>query len=151
MSRFHSRATSVGLLSIALAGLTLGSAAFAAQPIDHGATVKKTAEGKCGEGKCGANGAKTTKTVAAIKTAEGKCGEGKCGDARFNQTDSNRDGRVSRAEFLKVVPKGDGYFAQIDKDHDGYISEQEAYRNVKHAFEANGKSIPTGLFAKLGK
>jgi len=150
MSRFNSRVTSAGLLSIALAGLTLSSAAFATQPVDHGAAAKKAAEGKCGEGKCGANGAKTAKTVAAVKTAEGKCGEGKCGDARFSQTDADHDGRVSRAEFLAVVPSADA-FAQIDKDGNGYISEKEAYNNVKRAFASNGKSIPVGLFAKFGK
>ena len=152
LSRINSRATSVGLLGIALAGLTLSSAAFATQPIAQGATVNKTAEGKCGEGKCGANGAKAAKArkvVAAIKTAEGKCGEGQCGDSRFGKTDADHDGRVSRAEYVAVVPDGVAGFAKKDTNRDGFISEKEAYDFVKATYEAHGKKIPLGVFSAI--
>ena len=138
---------------VALAGLVLSGSAFAVQPLAQGymvAAAHASGEGKCGEGKCGATESKPAKTATA-KTAEGKCGEGKCGDARFAQTDTDDDGRVSRAEFLAVVPNGDAYFAQIDKSGDGYINEKEAYDNVKRAFEAHGKSVPAGLFASYAK
>jgi uncharacterized low-complexity protein len=150
----NTRNTTIGALGVALAGLVLSTSAFAMQPLAQGYMVAAShaaAEGKCGEGKCGANEAKPTKTAAVKKTAEGKCGEGKCGDARFAQTDTDDDGRVSKAEFLAVVPNGDAYFAQIDKSSDGYISEKEAYDNVKRAFESNGKTVPVGLFASYAK
>ena len=61
------------------------------------------------------------------------------------QTDG--DGKVSRAEFLKVAPHSD--FDKIDTNHDGFIDEQEAYDNVKANYEANGKKMPKGLFEHL--
>jgi len=153
MSRNNTRNT-IGMLGVALAGLVLSNSAFAVQPLAQGYMVTAShaaAEGKCGEGKCGADEAKPVQKAAATKAAEGKCGEGKCGDARFAQTDTDDDGRVSKAEFLAVVPNGDTYFAQIDKSSDGYISEKEAYDNVKRAFESNGKKVPVGLFASYAK
>lgn len=145
MSRNNPRNTTVGTLGVALAGLVLGSSAFAAQPLAQGYMVAAshvTAEGKCGEGKCGAAEAKPT----AKKTAEGKCGEGQCGDVRFAATDTDKDARVSRAEFLAVVPNGSAAFAKKDVDGDGYISEKEAYDSVKAVYNANGKELPSGLF-----
>ncbi|MBF6025067.1 hypothetical protein [Lysobacter niastensis] len=158
-----------GLIGVALAGLVLSGSAFAMQPLSQGYMLGAShaaGEGKCGEGKCGAAEGTATKsaaksaegkcgegkcgaaegTTAAKKTAEGKCGEGQCGDARFNKTDTNDDGRVSKAEYLNVVPSGDGWTAK-DADRDGYISEREAYEYTKGRFEANGKKIPIGRFA----
>ena len=154
MSRNTTKNKSLGVIGIALAGLVLSGSAFAMQPLSQGymlAASHAGDEGKCGEGKCGATEGKAAKTAPAKKTAEGKCGEGKCGDARFAQTDTDDDGRVSRAEFLAVVPNGESYFAQSDKSSDGSINEREAYDNVKRAFESNGKSVPAGLFANYAK
>ncbi len=172
MSRNTTRNTA-GMIGVALAGLVLGNSAFAMQPLAQGymlAASHATGEGKCGEGKCGANEAKPAKgasakaaegkcgegkcgateakpgKTAASKAAEGKCGEGQCGDARFNKTDTNDDGRVSKAEYLKAVPTGEGW-ADKDTDRDGFISEREAYDYTKSRFEANGKKIPIGRFA----
>ncbi|UHQ21418.1 EF-hand domain-containing protein [Lysobacter sp. 5GHs7-4] len=149
MSSNHTRNTVAGALGIALTGLVLSGSAFAMQPLAQGymlATGHAAAEGKCGEGKCGAGAGKT---AAGKKTAEGKCGEGQCGDARFAATDTDDDGRVSRAEFLKVVPKGEAAFKSKDSDRNGYISEHEAYYSVKAAFKANGKDVPRGLFSGI--
>jgi uncharacterized low-complexity protein len=167
MSRNTTRNTA-GMIGIALAGLVLGNSAFAMQPLAQGymlAAGHAVGEGKCGEGKCGATGAKSAKDAegkcgegkcgatetkpakgAAAKAAEGKCGEGQCGDARFNKTDTNDDGLVSKAEYLKVVPTGAGW-ADKDANNDGSISEREAYDYTKSRFEANGKKIPIGRFA----
>ncbi len=81
--------------------------------------------------------------------AEGKCGEGKCGDASFARTDTDHDGKVSRAEFLAVAKDRAGEFDSIDSDHDGFISEAEAYEHLRKTYEANGKPMPAGLFSKL--
>ena len=139
----------IGLLGAVLAGgMMLSASVFAAQPLTQGyllasaEQVVKTPEGKCGEGKCGEG-----KAEQSAKTPEGKCGEGKCGDASMAKTDTNGDGKVSRAEFKAVAPKSD--FDKIDKNHDGFIDEQEAYDNVKANFEANGKKMPKGLFEHL--
>jgi hypothetical protein len=43
--------------------------------------------------------------------------------------DRNRDGDVSRREFLGT----DAQFRQIDTDHDGLISREEAERYDKQA------------------
>ncbi len=147
MSRNNTRHTA-GMLGVALAGLVLSGSAFAMQPLAQGymlAAGHAAGEGKCGEGKCGASGAKAPK-AAALKTAEGKCGEGQCGDARFNKTDSNDDGLVSKAEYLAVVPSGERW-AEKDADRDGFISEREAYEYTKARFEANGRKLPIDRFA----
>lgn len=154
MSRINNR-NSVGMLGIALAGLVLSGSAFAMQPLSQGymlAASHAVGEGKCGEGKCGATGAKSDKAATATgKTAEGKCGEGKCGDASFAKTDTSDDGRVSKSEFIAVAGDRAGDFAKLDTDSDGYISEKEAYDFLKATYAANGKPMPAGLFAKIGK
>ncbi len=123
----------IGLLGAVLAGgMMLSGSVFAAQPLSQGYLLASAEQAvKTPEGKCG----------------EGKCGEGKCGDESMAKTDSDGDGKVSRAEFKKVAPKSD--FAKIDTNHDGFIDEQEAYDNVKANFEANGKKMPKGLFEHL--
>jgi uncharacterized low-complexity protein len=159
MSRINTR-NPAGMLGVALAGLVLGGSAFAMEPLSqgymlaasHAAAEGKCGEGKCGEGKCGegkCGGAPKADTSAAKKTAEGKCGEGQCGDARFASADTNKDGLVSRAEFVAVVPNGEAIFKSKDPNNDGFISELEAYNNVKAAFDANGKPMPRGLFADI--
>jgi uncharacterized low-complexity protein len=123
----------VGLLGAVLAGgMMLSGSVFASQPLTQGYLLASAEQAvKTPEGKCG----------------EGKCGEGKCGDASMARTDTDNDGQVSRAEFLKVAPKAD--FDKIDTNHDGQISEQEAFDNVKANYEANGKKMPKGLFEHL--
>ena len=132
--------TRLGLLSIALiGGINLASSAFAVEAMPQGyqlAAAEKAGEGKCGEGKCGGSGAKAKATQA-----EGKCGEGKCGDASFARTDTDHDGRVSRAELLAVAPGANAEFDAIDTNHDGYLSEAEVYQYRKHQFEANGNPV----------
>ncbi|VVM47485.1 hypothetical protein PS645_00567 [Pseudomonas fluorescens] len=118
----------IGLLGAVLAGgMMLTGSVFAAQPLSQGYLLASADQ--------------------VVKTPEGKCGEGKCGDESMAKTDSDGDGKVSRAEFEKVAPKSD--FAKIDTNHDGFIDEQEAYDNVKANFEANGKKMPKGLFEHL--
>lgn len=152
----------LGLLGAALIGsMALSSSAFAVEPLTQGyqlASAKVAGEGKCGEGKCGGSAKATQgegkcgegKCGASAKAgAEGKCGEGKCGDASFAKTDSNHDGKVSRDEFLVVAKDRAGDFDKIDRNHDGFISEQEAADHLKAIYQANGKTMPEGLFSHL--
>ena len=166
MSRINNRKPA-GMLGFALAGLVMSGSAFAIEPLSAGYMLPashatgegkcgegkcgegKCGEGKCGEGKCGASAGKPAETAPVKKTAEGKCGEGQCGDARFAAADTNKDGLVSRAEFVAVVPGGEAIFKSKDPNGDGFISEKEAYNNVKKAYNANGQEIPRGLFADI--
>ncbi|MEN5236181.1 MULTISPECIES: HvfA family oxazolone/thioamide-modified RiPP metallophore [Pseudomonas] len=142
--------TRIGLLTIALVGgINLSASAFAVEALPQGyqvAAAGKVAEGKCGEGKCGAGAAQ-----AKGAQTEGKCGEGKCGDASFARTDTDHDGRVSRAELLAVAPKANAEFDAIDANHDGYLSEGEVYQFRKGQFDANGKPFPADLYSKLSQ
>ena len=81
------------------------------------AKAAKASEGKCGEGKCG----------------EGKCGggqadaakadhEGGCGMAMM---DTDKDGRLSRAEFNAAHKGSEEKFAGHDGDGDGFITQAE--------------------------
>lgn len=163
MSRITtSRKTAMGMIGAALAGtVLLSGSVFAVEPLAQGYQVAaadtKTAEGKCGEGKCGSDSSTQAgktgnqKAEAEGKCGEGKCGEGKCGDASFSKNDTDKDGFVSRAEFLKVVPSGQAAFEKIDADHNGLISEAEAYEHLRVTYTANGKETPKNLFENLGK
>ncbi|MFY0576569.1 EF-hand domain-containing protein [Cystobacter fuscus] len=173
-SESRNRKPLVGAIGVALAGgVLLSTQALAMQPLTLGAmAVASAGEGGCGEAGCGASHTTsktdttakkgtTSKTdttakkgttaapAAEGKCGEGKCGEGKCGDAAFAHTDSNHDGKVSRAEFLAVAAKRAADFDRIDSDHDGYISEQEAHDFLRAAYEANGKTLPKGRFAHI--
>ncbi|RWX82894.1 HvfA family oxazolone/thioamide-modified RiPP metallophore [Pseudomonas aeruginosa] len=155
MSVFDSRQkTSASLLgAVLVGGMLLGGSAFAVEPLGQGLQLAAASagEGKCGEGKCGSGGSAKTSAKAGAegKCGEGKCGEGKCGDASFARTDTDHDGKVSRAEFLAVAKDRAGELDSIDSDHDGVISEAEAYEHLRKTYEANGKPMPAGLFSKL--
>lgn len=122
MSVFDSRQkTSASLLgAVLVGGMLLGGSAFAVEPLGQG-----------------------------LQVAAASAGEGKCGDASFARTDTDHDGKVSRAEFLAVAKDRAGEFDSIDSDHDGFISEAEAYEHLRKTYEANGKPMPAGLFGKL--
>ena len=158
----HTR-NSLGLLGAALlGGMVMGNSAFAVEPLSQGyqlASAKTGGEGKCGEGKCGGSekasqgegkcGEGKCGGSAKATQGEGKCGEGKCGDASFARTDTDHDGRVSRAEFLAVAKDRAADFDKIDANHDGFISEQEAHDFLQATYAANGKKMPAGLFANV--
>ncbi len=132
------------LVTAALAGFVISGSSFAIQPLEQGymlASAKISGEGKCGAGVAEA------KADSQKKTVEGKCGEGQCGDAVFNKVDTDDDGRISRAEFLTVSPKGEAIFAKKDTNNDGYIDEMESYLSVKAAYNEHGKDLPKGLFS----
>lgn len=150
-SESRNRKPLVGAIGVALAGgVLLSTQALAMQPLTLGTmAVASAGEGGCGEAGCGASHTTAKTGTTAAPAAEGKCGEGKCGDASFARTDSNHDGKVSRAEFLAVAAKRAADFDRIDSDHDGYISEQEAHDFLRATYETNGKTLPKGRFANI--
>ena len=92
-------------------GYLLGADA-ATKAVEGNCGGAKPTEGKCGEGKCGGD----------KKAAEGKCGEGKCG---FDKLDTNKDGKISKAEYDAAHKDGSGNFTKHDTNKDGFISAAE--------------------------
>src|SRR5687768_8422379 len=121
------------VLGAALAGgLVLGGSAFAMQPLAQGYMVASAdvAEGSCGGKTAEGSGGKTAEGSCGGKTAEGSCGagkkahaaEGRCG---LEAMDTDKDGRVSRAEFAAAHQDDDSKFAAHDANKDGFISAEE--------------------------
>ena len=103
------------LILLAGAAIAAGSL-FSMDTLAHGymqdakPAAAKAAEGKCGEGKCGGQ--------AAGKDSH----EGGCGMAKM---DTDKDGRLSRAEFDAAHKGKEEKFAAHDLDGDGFISQAE--------------------------
>ncbi|MEO5962231.1 MAG: EF-hand domain-containing protein [Thermomonas sp.] len=89
------------------------------------AKTDKMAEGKCGEGKCGGQ-----KADAAKAGHEGSCGMAKM--------DTDKDGRLSRAEFNTAHKGSEAKFAGYDGDGDGFIAQAEM--DTHHASMKKGDS-----------
>jgi len=98
------------------------------------AAAAKAGEGKCGEGKCG----------------EGKCGgqaakaahEGGCGMAKM---DTDKDGRLSRAEFDAAHKGSEEKFAGHDLDGDGFITQAEMDKHhAEMKAKGDGKAATEG-------
>ena len=114
-------------LGTALAGgLLLSGSSFAITPLAQGYMV-------------GAQDAATTSATANEHHAhgdkaktEGKCGEGKCG---IDKVDTDKDGKVSRAEFDAVHPDEAAKFAAMDSNADGFVdqAEHEAHKTAGKA------------------
>ena len=128
-------------LTLAIGAAIAAGSLFSMQAMAHGymqdapttAKTDKAAEGKCGEGKCG----------------EGKCGgqkanadkashEGKCGMAKM---DTDKDGRLSRAEFNAAHKGSEEKFAAHDGDGDGFITqaEMDAHHASMNKDDSKGK------------
>lgn len=107
-----SKTNNPAAVAIALAGgLALTGSAFAMEPLSQGYLL-------AGQ--------------EAPKAAEGKCGEGKCGMAK---ADTDKDGKVSQAEFNAAHPDKAAKFAEIDTNKDGFIdaAEHKAHAGAKGA------------------
>ena len=125
-------------------GLLLSGSAFASTPLAQGyllggsaaAAESKPAQGSCGgdkqhaqgncggdkkpaQGSCGGDKQHAQGSCGGKQGAEGKCGEGKCGMAKM---DTDKDGKISRAEFNAAH---DRMFADRDKNKDGFITADE--------------------------
>lgn len=117
--------------------LLLSGSAFASTHLSQGYQLgadtvidAKGAEGSCGgdkgaEGKCGGD-----------KGAEGKCGEGACG---MDKMDTNKDGKISKAEYDAAHKNGGGDFAKHDTNKDGFISAAEMKATHHEGKGAEGK------------
>ncbi|MDQ5768570.1 hypothetical protein [Thiothrix subterranea] len=116
-------------LGATFAVVTLGAGAvsaenpFAANTLTNGymqlAENKADGEMKCGAGMCGANM---------------KAGEGKCGGDMDCPADADKDGKVTKEEFMTHHEK---MFTEADADKDGSLSADE--RKALHSKMGEGK------------
>lgn len=128
MSNSKHAPASLALSAALVGGLALSGSAFAMQPMTQGyllapgtaAAGEKAAEGKCGadkkaEGSCGAD----------KKAAEGKCG--------MDKVDTDKDGKLSRAEFTTAHADKAAMFDTMDTSKDGFIdaAEHKAHKEGK--------------------
>ena len=112
-------------LTLAISAAIAAGAMFSMQAMSHGymqdaAASAKASEGKCGgEGKCGEGkcGGKNAGTDAAKTSHEGGCG--------MAMMDTDKDGRLSRAEFNAAHKGEEAKFAAHDIDGDGFITQAE--------------------------
>ncbi len=93
--------------------LLLSGSAFASTHLSQGYQLgaDTVIDAKGAEGSCGGD-----------KGAEGKCGEGACG---MDKMDTNKDGKISKAEYAAAHKNGGGDFAKHDTNKDGFISAAE--------------------------
>lgn len=116
MSQSSKKPVAIAIGTALAGGLMLSGSSFAITPLSQGYLLgaqdaAKAADAKAKEGSCGGDKAK----------AEGKCG--------IEKVDTNKDGKVSRAEFDAAHPDKADKFAAIDANGDGFIdkAEQEAH------------------------
>lgn len=103
MSKSNQKPVSLALSAALVGGLALSASAFAMQPLAQGYLLSATAD-------------------AGEKAAEGKCGEGKCG---MEKVDTDKDGKVSRAEFTAAHADKADKFDSMDANKDGFIDAAE--------------------------
>ena len=84
-------------------GVVLSSSAFAMTDLATGYNMAAAAHGEA-------------------KAEEGKCGEGKCG---VEKMDTDKDGKVSSAEFGAAHDGDSSKFASHDTNSDGFITADE--------------------------
>lgn len=116
MSQSSKKPVAIAIGTALAGGLMLSGSSFAITPLSQGYLLgaqdaAKAADAKAKEGSCGGDKAK----------AEGKCG--------IEKVDTDKDGKVSRAEFDAAHPDKADKFAAIDANGDGFIdkAEQEAH------------------------
>lgn len=116
MSQSSKKPVAIAIGTALAGGLMLSGSSFAINPLSQGYLLgaqdaAKAADAKAKEGSCGGDKAK----------AEGKCG--------IEKVDTDKDGKVSRAEFDAAHPDKADKFAAIDANGDGFIdkAEQEAH------------------------
>ncbi len=130
----------LALGAVVATGTLLAGSMFSMQAMAHGymqdAGAKTTAaEGKCGEGKCGEGkcGGDKTKRDAASGQASGKRQHHAMADM-----DTDKDGRMSRAEFDAAHKGSEEKFGAHDGNGDGFITQAEM--DAHHAATKQGKT-----------
>ena len=120
MSKSHHKPVAFALLA---GGIALAGSAFAMQPMAQGYLLSASAADEKAKDAGGADKKTEGSCGAGMKSAEGKCGEGKCGIAK---ADTDKDGKVSRAEFDAMHAGKGEKFVGMDTNKDGFIDAAEA-------------------------
>lgn len=107
----HKKPVAIALGTALAGGLVLSGSAFAIQPLSQGYLLSTQEAGK-----------------TAMK--EDKVKEGKCG---MDVMDTDKDGKVSRAEFdAKHADKADkAKFDKMDADKDGFVDAAEGKKHME--------------------
>lgn len=115
-------------------GLVLTGSAFAMQPLSTGYMVSASA---VAEGSCGAEhkADKDQKMAGDKAKAEGSCGLAKM--------DSDKDGKVSKAEYAAAHKDGTGDFDKHDANKDGTLTADELKDHMGGA-GGTGKTMEEG-------
>ncbi len=120
----------------------LAGGLFSMDTLAHGYmqdSAKKTmSEGRCGEGKCGAGMKTNNKKEAPAAGAQTK----QQGGHTLAGMDTDKDGRISRAEFAAAHGGKDTMFPKIDSNSDGFISKEEF--DAHHAAMKKDKAATEG-------
>ena len=126
MSKQINKPLALAVGAALVGGMALSGSAFAMTDLASGYMVSAShaaAEASCGadkkaEGSCGGD----KKAAAEGKCGEGKCGEGKCG---VEMKDTDKDGKISSAEFAAAHNGDSSKFAAHDPNKDGFITADE--------------------------
>jgi uncharacterized low-complexity protein len=112
-------------------GLALSASAFAMTDLSSGYMVASAATGE-------------------PKAGEGKCGEGKCG---MEVMDTDKDGKVSSAEYAAAHKGDSSKFATHDANKDGFISadEMKAHMEGKCGAEKKATDKKADMEGKCGE
>ena len=122
-----------------LAGSMFSMQAMAQGYMHDAAAKTMTAEGKCGEGKCGGDKAK--------REAGSGMASGKQQHHSMADMDTDKDGRLSRAEFDVAHKGSEEKFGGHDGNGDGFITHAEMdahHAAMKVSKESHGKATAEG-------
>ncbi len=123
----NKKPTAVAIGAALAGGLVLSGSAFAMSSLAQGYMLSASSTdsaAKSPEGSCGAD-----------HKAGKKAGEGSCG---MEKMDTDKDGRISRAEFSAAHDGKDDKFGAHDPNGDGFISAEEmkAHHDAKRGEKA---------------
>ena len=143
MSQFRKPAA-LAFGAVVATGTLLAGSMFSMQAMAQGYmhdddAKSMTAEGKCGEGKCGGDKAK--------REAGGGMASGKRQHHSMADMDTDKDGRLSRAEFDAAHKGSEEKFGGHDGDGDGFITQAEMdahHAAMKVSKESHGKATAEG-------
>ena len=140
MSQSNNKPVALVLGAAVATGTLVAGSLFSMQAMANGymqdapKAEAKATEGKCGEGKCGEGKCGGSKPADAKHAHEGGCGMAKM--------DTDKDGRLSRAEFDAAHKGKEEKFASHDLDGDGFISQAEMdAHHLRHRHDGRGGVI----------
>lgn len=118
-------------LTLAISAAIAAGSMFSMQAMAHGYMQDAQTPTKASEGKCGSQDAKADH-------------EGNCGMAMM---DTDKDGRLSRAEFNAAHVGAEEKFAAHDGDGDGFITQAEM--DAHHASTKQDKTQDDAAMKKM--